>query len=250
MKAKQIRYPGRKWLKHESLWSEPLLREYLPDTMLFTPKNFIQMIDKYTVLFLKPDLGMKGQGVMKVSREEEDYIIRTAYHTHKYPSKKLAALKLKHLIGDKRYIVQQGIDLIKLEDKPIDFRALMHLKPEGDWRFFGIMGKVAAPNSFVTNHSNGGKAIRLYDALGVSKEEGKEWYLQIKDISLLIASAMKEHFPKIAELGLDIAIDTERKIWLVEANTKPQFQLFRYHSNPRLYGQIAASVRAIRSTSA
>ncbi|MDQ0113931.1 YheC/YheD family protein [Paenibacillus harenae] len=250
MIAKQIRYPGRKWLKHVSLWSDPLLREYLPDTMLFTPKNFIEMIDKYTVLFLKPDLGMKGKGVMKVTHDKDDYIIRTASCTHKYRSKKHAALKLKQLIKDKRYIVQQGIDLIQIQGNPIDFRALLHLKPDGDWRFFGIMGKVAAPNRFVTNHSNGGKAIRLYTALGVTKEDGQEWYKRIKEISLKIAAAMKEHFPKIAELGLDIAIDTDRKIWLVEANTKPQYQLFRYHSNPRLFGQIAASVRAIRSTSA
>lgn len=248
MKAKQIRYPGRKWLKHESLWSDPLLREYLPDTMLFTPKNFLEMIDKYDVLFLKPDLGMKGRGVMKVSHEEEDYIIRTASYTHKYPDKELAAQKLKQLIGDKRYIVQQGIDLIRIGGNPIDFRALLHLKPEGDWRFFGVMGKVAAPNRFVTNHSSGGKPIRLYNALGVTKEDGQEWYKRIKEMSLKIATAMKEHFPKIDELGLDIAIDTDRKIWLVEANTKPQYQLFRYHSNPRLFGQIAASVRAIRST--
>lgn len=248
MKAKLIRYPGRKWIKHNELWNEEHLRQYLPDTMLFTEDNFLEMIEKYDVLFLKPDLGMKGQGVMKVTKEDNGHTIHTASQTYRYKKCEFAAIKLAQLIGDERYIVQQGIDLIRVKGNPIDFRALLHLKQDGYWRFFGIMGKMAAPNRFVTNHSSGGRAIMLYQALGVTKEEGVEWNSRIKDLSLEIAAAMKKHFPKIAELGLDIAIDTDYKIWLLEANTKPQYQLFRYHSNPRLFGQIEASVRAIRST--
>jgi glutathione synthase/RimK-type ligase-like ATP-grasp enzyme len=249
VKARLIKYPGRKWLKHESLWGEPELRKYLPETELFTPQAFIQMIEKHAVLFVKPDVGMQGQGIMKITRESDRYIIRTASQKMAYRSVKKASLKLKQLIGEERYLVQQGIDLIRIDGKPIDFRALLHLRPSGKWKFFGIMGKVAAPNRFVTNHSSGGRAIRLYEALQVTKEEGAEWEDRIKKMSGLIAHAMKRHFPKITELGLDIAIDANQQIWLLEANTRPQFQLFRYHSNPRLFAQIATSVRTIRNHS-
>jgi len=160
-----------------------------------------------------------------------------------------ASLKLKQIIGTERYLVQQGIDLIRLDGSPIDFRALLHLRPSGKWKFFGVMGKVAAPNRFVTNHSRGGRAIRLHQALQLSKEEGAEWDERIKKLSRLIAEAMKQHFPNINELGLDIAIDADQQIWLLEANTKPQFQLFRYHSDPRLFTQIASSARILRRTS-
>lgn len=249
MKAKLIRYPGRKWLKHESLWGEPKLREYLPETMLFSPEAFIEMIERYSVLFLKPDLGMKGQGIMKVTLEGGTCVIRTASQKHIYDDPKIASQKLLQLIGEKRYLVQQGIDLIRIKGNPVDFRALLHLRPNGKWRFFGIMGKVAAPNRFVTNHSSGGRAIRLYQALRVTKEEGTQWEERIKRLSITIASAMKQHFPNITELGLDIAIDTNQRIWLLEANTKPHYQLFRYHSNPLLFAQIASSVRSIRDSS-
>jgi glutathione synthase/RimK-type ligase-like ATP-grasp enzyme len=249
VKARLIKYPGRKWLKHESLWGEPELRKYLPETELFTTQAFIQMIERHAVLFVKPDIGMQGQGIMKVTREGDKYVIRTASQRLVYRDLNKAALKLKQVIGSERYLVQQGIDLIKIDDNPIDFRALLHLKPNGKWKFFGIMGKIAAPNRFVTNHSSGGRAIRLYQALRVTKEEGAEWDERIKKLSGLIAYAMKRHFPKITELGLDIAIDTNHQIWLLEANTRPQFQLFRYHSDPRLFARIASSVRAIRNQS-
>lgn len=248
-RAKLIKYPGRKWLKHESLWGEPNLREYLPETMLFSPQAFTEMIERYSVLFLKPDLGMKGQGIMKVTLEDDNYVIRTASKKHFYDDPEKASEKLQQLIGDKRYLVQQGIDLIRIKDNPIDFRALLHLKPNGKWKFFGIMGKVAAPNRFVTNHSSGGKAIRLFQALEVTKEEGVEWEERIKKLSGTIARAMKQHFPNITELGLDIAIDTNQRIWLLEANTKPHYHLFKYHSTPQLYAQIRSSVRSIRTSS-
>lgn len=248
MKARLIKYPGRKWLKHESLWGEPELREYLPETELFSAQAFIQMLEKYSVVFVKPDLGMQGQGVMKVTQEDGTYVIRTASQRLIYRDLNKASLKLKRLVGSERFLVQQGIDLIRVNGSPVDFRALLHLKPTGKWRFFGIMGKVAAPNQFVTNHSSGGRPIRLHQALGLTKENGVQWDARIKKFSILVANAMKHHFPKITELGLDIAIDTNHKIWLLEANTKPQYQLFRYHSNPSLFAQIASSVRTIRDS--
>ncbi|GFN30475.1 YheC/YheD family protein [Paenibacillus xylaniclasticus] len=250
MKAKQIRYPGRKWLKHEALWAYPNLREYLPDTMLFSQQAFIDMIERHKVVFVKPDLGMQGKGIMKVSTISEKgggYMIRTEDNAYAYRHVHNAAKKLAQLIGQQRYLVQQGIDLIQLKGKPVDFRALLHIKPDGNWRFFGVMGKLAAPNQIVTNYSNGGRAIQLHQALGVSVDESREWEQRIKQLSDEIAAAMKKSFPRITELGLDLAIDRNKQIWLLEANTKPHYRLFRHHSNPNLFAKIASSAKSIRS---
>ncbi|WP_336773605.1 YheC/YheD family protein [Paenibacillus sp. MMO-58] len=246
MKGYMIKYPGRKWLKHVALSGEEELRDYLPDTEQFTPKGFISMIDRYPVLFVKPDLGMKGQGVMKVYYKDGRIVVRTEDSRYSFQSAKFAAIKLKQLIGTKRYLMQQGIDLIQINGNPIDFRILLHLRRDETWKFFGVMGKVAAPNRFVTNHSSGGKAIRLHQALGLTRQECEPWETKLRDMAFKVASGMKKHFPLITELGLDVAIDTEHRVWLLEANTKPQFQLFRYHSNPKLYAQIASSVKNIR----
>lgn len=252
VKGNLHKYPGKKWLKHESLWSEPDLRSVLPETKLFSPQSFTQMIERHDVLFLKPDLGMQGQGIVKVKRGKEGAcIVRTASNQARYRDADVAARKLKQRIGSKAYIVQQGIDLLRIQGRPVDFRVLLHLKPNGEWTFFGIMGKIAAKNSFITNYSSGGKAISLHQALsqtlGIEKQDASGWEERIKTKSLRIAQAMKHHYPNITELGLDIAIDTNQQIWLLEANTKPQFQLFRYHSDPQLFQKIAASVRSTRT---
>ncbi|WP_282936953.1 YheC/YheD family protein [Paenibacillus sp. RC67] len=253
MKGNLLKYPGRKWLKHEALWSEEEIRSVLPETEQFATDTFTQMIERHTVLFLKPDLGMRGQGIIKVSREEGGAcMVQTATKTYRHRNVKLASQKLKQLIGSKSYIVQQGIDLIRIKGKPVDFRVLLHIRPNKKWRFFGIMGKVAAKNRFVTNHSSGGKPIRLHQALlstfHVSKQDITEWDGRIRALSDKIAKAMKMHYPNITELGLDIAIDTNQQIWLLEANTKPQYQLFRYHANSHLYDKIETSVHILRAS--
>jgi len=254
MKAKQIRYPGRKWLKHEALWAYPNLRDHLPDTKLYSTQAFIDMIEQYKVVFVKPDLGMQGKGVMKVTAVKDNgggYVIRTADRDYAYRNINNAAKRLSLLIGQQQYLVQQGIDLIQLSGKPVDFRALLHIRPGGgQWRFFGVMGKVAAPNRIVTNYSSGGRAIRLHQALGISIEESDEWEQRIKQLSGQIAKAMKKSFPRITELGLDLAIDHNKQIWLLEANTKPHYRLFRHHPNPNLFAKIASSARLIRSNGA
>ncbi|MFE5318793.1 YheC/YheD family protein [Paenibacillus sp. NPDC056579] len=253
MKGNLLKYPGRKWLKHEALWSEPELRTYLPETELFSPQSFKEMVGRHSVLFLKPDLGMQGQGILKVTRGGEDACtIQTASHTYRFTSLHTAATKLEQRFGEKRYIVQQGIDLIRFKGNPVDYRVLLLISANEKWKFYGIMGKVAAKNQFVTNYSSGGKAIGLHQALAhtlrVSKKDAPKWDERIKVMSFKIAEGMKRHFPNITELGLDLAIDTKQHIWLLEANTKPQFQLFRFHSDPQLFGKIASSIRSLRST--
>ncbi|MFK7697313.1 YheC/YheD family protein [Paenibacillus sp. HJGM_3] len=251
MNGRMHNYPGRKWLKHESLWSEEEIRPHLPETELFSADSFTRMVDKHPVVFLKPDLGMKGQGVIKVTKDGDDIVVRTATSTHTYTTPTAAARKLEQLIGTQRYLVQQGVDLIRIKGHPIDFRLLLHLKSNREWRFFGVMGKVAARNRFVTNHARGGKALGLPQALshafGITKEEEAEWDDRMKQVALRIAKAMKKHFPNITELGLDVGIDTSERIWLIEANTRPHYQLFRHHSDPTLFRKIVTSVRALRA---
>ncbi|MNP87462.1 hypothetical protein D3C76_1883740 [compost metagenome] len=57
---------------------------------------------------------------------------------------------------------------------------------------------------------------------------------------------MQKRFPLVAELGLDIGIDENLKLWLIEANTRPQYKLFRDHEDPMLYNRIGAIIKTIR----
>lgn len=250
MPIQQLKYPGCKWSKHAALVNSTDLQPYLPETELFHRSTFIRFINKYPTVFLKPSIGGGGRGVYRITSEDHVYLLEAAKTKRKYRSKKDLYYALQHRCGNKKYIIQQGIRLAVIHGRPFDLRVLL-LKPEKDWKFIGFMGKIAATNYFVTNHSRGGKSIRLESALRYlkySEEKAEETEKKLKTLSHKIAHSLNEYFYNITELGLDIALDHDGHIWLLEANTKPQYNLFKHHADKTLFDKIDSFTRKMRLT--
>ncbi|PDO09731.1 MAG: hypothetical protein BLM47_10950 [Candidatus Reconcilbacillus cellulovorans] len=261
VKVRLLRCPGDKWIKHLALASDPRLFPYLPETDLFSIEAFLRFMEKYSAVFVKPVLGGGGRGVIRAERSTEGggCLLRTPQGDMPFPDEHNAALWLKTKSRGRRYLVQQAVDLLRWRDRPIDIRVLLHFdSPEHSsaakkrWRVLGMIGKIAAPGAYVTNRRRGGRAVPLFRVLKVtgvaaSELEVAEWERRLAAFSLLVAETLKLRFPRIEELGLDIAVDTTRRIWLLEANTRPRFQLFRHHPDPRLYAAISAATRKLRA---
>lgn len=140
---------------------------------------------------------------------------------------------------------------MQMNERPVDFRVLLTKpKPGKPWKFEGIIGKCAAKNRHVTNRSSGGTSVRLKDALEHGLQYDEEQYLEtkasIQDASMKIANTLGRYFFRMNQLGLDIAIDRDGVLWLIEANTRPNYQLFRKHEDPRKFAQIRAVIRKLR----
>jgi hypothetical protein len=243
-------YPWSKWRKHAALWKVDSLRTYLPDTAKLTPRKLLQFLEKYPVVFLKPCFGGGGRGIMKLTMRSGKVRVHT--HTDRY---EVAIDQIySHMIrkiGKKSYILQQGIDLMDLQGRQLDFRVVL-LKPGKKWRYMGVMGKWAPSGQIVTNHCRGGSSIGLSQALksSLKLEELRQHELdaELREMGYRIAAALEASFPLITELGLDIGIDRSQRLWLIEANTRPQYNLFKDHADAGLYPQIQSVVRRLRQT--
>lgn len=135
-----------------------------------------------------------------------------------------------------------------IDRRPVDFRSLLY-KKQGKWHYAGLMGKIAAAHRFTTNRCSGGRAVTLQQALDLSNlplKDATTTEEQIRRFSMLVAEHMEASFPHITELGLDIALDVKGHIWLIEANTRPHYQLFRDHDNRSLYAEIDRDLRYLR----
>lgn len=212
-------------------------------------------------MFVKPALGGGGRGVIRAEQSAEGggCLLRTPRGDVPFPDERSAALWLKMKLTGRRYLVQQAVDLLRWRGRPIDIRVLLHYDAAENvpavkkrWRVLGMIGKIAAPGAYVTNRHRGGSAVPVFRALtatgvAASEAEAKEWERRLTAFSLRVAETMKLHFPRVEELGLDIAVDTARRIWLLEANTRPRFRLFRHHPDPRLYAAISAATRKLRA---
>ncbi len=249
MNEKLLKYPGSKWTKHVVLSEDAAVRSYLPGTDRFHKNSLEKYLDKYPVLFLKPTLGGGGRGVIKISRIGKQYVVRTADSSKIGSNLHLLFKELQRITQRRSYIIQEGIDLISIDQRPMDFRVLL-LKPAKQWEFIGIMGKLAAKHKYVTNHCRGGSPISLNHALQRSlhlpSDKCAEIESKLQTLGTLVADQLNRHFHHIRELGLDVAIDANQQIWLLEANTKPQFHLFKNHEDKQLFAKIKEQIYRLR----
>ncbi|MBP1933629.1 YheC/YheD family protein [Ammoniphilus resinae] len=249
MKLKHRRYISSKWVKHKALMKEPQIQQILPDTARLTKSTFIEWLNRYPSVFLKPVNGTGGKGIIQVKKKEDGYRYKKNRKSRDYSDLPALLKKIKPLIKSEKYLIQQGIDLLKVEGKPVDFRVLL-LKPRKKWKVMGRMGKQAAKKRIVTNHCQGGKPLTLRKALkkakGITGQDYKEMKHRVDNTARLTAETLGKRFKGLRELGLDLAIDKDLKIWILEANTKPLFNLFRYNPDKSLYPKIRRQILRIR----
>lgn len=245
-----IKYPGCKWNKHLALVDDPKLKDHLPYTTLFNTNNFKTFLSNYPTFFLKPRLGGGGFGVYKVTKQGSSYVLHYGAYRRKYTKPSQLYRALEQRCRGKQYIMQQGINLLQISSRLVDFRVVL-LKQQKEWVYMGVMGKLAAKHKFVTNQANGGHAIRFKRALTLglnyTEKQCKTIHDQLRSTCMAIAKTMNAKFKNITELGIDIGIDRNGAIWLLEANTKPHFNLFKSHEDRALYDKIMTITRELRA---
>lgn len=68
MKAKHANLPQSKWLKTKLLLRNASIRPFIPDTRKFSKRNLEQMIHSYGMIYVKPERGTYGNGVIRAER--------------------------------------------------------------------------------------------------------------------------------------------------------------------------------------
>lgn len=242
------KYPWSKWRKHVVLWKEPGLQEYLPRTAVLDGQHLYEFLDMYPVVYAKPCYGGGGKGVLKLARAGNGVSLFTTADRFEVPLEQVYR-KVARLSGKRQYIVQQGVSLLGIEGRPIDFRTLL-IRPGTEWKYMGIMGKLAVKEQIVTNHCRGGSSISfgqaMKDSRGLADEEIAELEQRMESLSLQIAQTLQRKYPLVRELGLDIGVDEELHLWLIEANTRPQYNLFKDHEDQTLYKRISTMIKKVR----
>lgn len=243
------RIVGKLKVYHYLLTDEEL-QPYLPETLPFTLDNLKQMVEKHPVLYIKPNVGSQGIGIFKLEQKDDGYQLRSTRKTRQF--KKLSSVY--HFLQSqtkKRLIIQQGIDLERVNDHPYDIRIMVQRKPRSAWVCTGIFAKVGNPKKIVTNYYQGGQLVtmdKLYAKLGLTEEETQERLAQLEQVALRIAKVLLSKQPGMYELGIDLAYDSEQHLWLIEVNSRmPEFYPLKYISRP-MYNRMLAFARSYGRT--
>ncbi|WP_336787798.1 YheC/YheD family protein [Paenibacillus sp. MMO-177] len=232
-----------KWEKTNVLLNSPALREYIPLTKLFNKENLQLMLDEYGMVYVKPVNGTFGKGVMRVEQLKPaskgyKYQLNTTIRT--FPTFDLLHQSLLRRIKTRRYLVQQGIDLLRHKNRRFDIRVMVQRNENNHWEATGIIGRLAHPEKVVTNYHNGGTPMSFERLMSShqSPTQKMTYAMRLKQISLDIARELEKHYPGLKELGIDIAIDQQQRPWILEVNTRPDAFIFRKLKDKTIFRKI------------
>ncbi|MBW4840393.1 MAG: YheC/YheD family protein [Paenibacillaceae bacterium] len=205
----------------------------VPDTKkMLGPKTLAAMLEKFGCLYLKPESGKAGKGIMLLRLDVNDikpYRLtiqgkrrrNVVYKTAKLP---LLWKRIKKEAGNTPYIMQESIELTSYRGRHFDMRVLVQKNGKGIWMVTGIGARLAGPKRITTHVPQGGSIEdpekMLLPAFG--PEMTALLLSRIKSSALLIAKQIeKESGFLLGEMSMDLGIDTDGRLWFFEANAKP-----------------------------
>ncbi|WP_040204428.1 YheC/YheD family endospore coat-associated protein [Neobacillus jeddahensis] len=223
---------------YERLQQETSITKYLPETHPFTSFSSIEtMLSKYGHIFIKPKNGSLGLGVHQVIYDKLSDYYYCRYQDEEGVNRLRKYTSLERLFQSvfankslDKMLVQQGIHLLRNEQRSVDFRVHTNKDEFGQWHVTALAAKIAGPGS-VTTHVRSGGDIKTMGEI-FSKDESNQYTEKLHQASLLLSSALDKNIEGIiGEIGFDLGIDRNGDVWLFEANSKPGRSIF---SHPEL----------------
>lgn len=258
----RIQRIASKWKKTQIIQQRTHLQAYIPETQKFSLENLTNMIHKYELIYIKPDRGTYGQGVMSAEyelpvtenppsseegQEQEPppplppiYKHRFGIQTQTFSSIEELYAALMEKIQQREYLIQQGIHLLTHQRRKFDIRVLVQKNLKGEWETTGYIGRVAAYQKIITNHHGGGTSFPIEQLLGpyMNDRQLQLTIHELRQIGTQVGYQLQKAYPRLKELGLDVAIDADFKAWILEVNTLPALFPFKELQNKNIYKKI------------
>jgi len=239
---------------HRMLMKNPELRKLMPHTAKYSKANLESFAMKYTSIYIKPSSGSVGEGIIRISQVRNG-MWKIALRKGKsiIKSKKSTLSFISHFIKNKDYIIQETIPLALYKTRPYDLRVSVQRGIDGNWKVTGIVGKVAAKGSHVTNIAKGGRVRQCEELFRESGFPVLEVKAAIRKSALQIAQCLSKQIPHLADIGLDMGLDKNGKVKFIEMNARDQritfkkaklFQTFyKTYLTPLQYGKYLLKTR-------
>ena len=198
------------------------------------------MLRKHGCVYIKSTLGSNGREVMRVIAGDHGYTYnycRTKIEAGFCPD--LASLEavIQDFLGRQRSVIQAGIDLLTYNDANIDLRVLVARDACGAWRIVDIPVRVGHGDCAITSTRSGSTVHQFQEffrtALLYDDDRLRELRKSIARIVWLAVRAIEEEYGDFGELGIDLGLDKQGKIWFIEANAKPGKDTIRLAGDPK-----------------
>lgn len=214
---------------HNLLFSEDHMHPYLPDTAIADERTIKEMLARHRLIFLKPIHGSQGRNIIRLSIQDEEIMTEVSTgngreNTLTFKNYDRFAQWFKQYQKKTIFLAQQAIPLQTYKNRQLDFRVLCHKNFQDIWRATSAVARISAEQQFVSNIARGGeimKPLRIFTMHSDQKTAVQQLAL-LKELAVETATIISQKCEGlVGELGIDIGLDSNGKLWIIEVNSKP-----------------------------
>ncbi|MGE7954181.1 YheC/YheD family protein [Lysinibacillus xylanilyticus] len=219
---------GNKWNVMERLREAKKFDKYLiPTKIVKSADSFHKFMTTYKKVVFKPIDGRKGKGIYFISQAgSTNFEVRKDSEKSLYSKPQLDKL-LADQLSTGTFIMQPYIQSVTKSGQVYDFRLHVQKNGEGKWIITTIYPRIAPNGSIIPNINNGGFTNYLDPFLEQEfEEDGYNIRRMLEHFSLSLAHHLDDiqivQFGEVIdEIGIDIGLDENQKIWMYEVNWRP-----------------------------
>lgn len=193
--------------------------------------SLCDMIKSHPYLYLKPEEGKAGHGIMRLKHQSSKALPYRLQIQNNRGSTTYKAATLERLwqrvykeTNGEPYLIQQGIELAALHGRPFDLRLLVQKAEHGSFSVTGIGARMAGADSITTHVPRGGSIEdpeKLLTAV-FGPERSQDILGRVRNAAVQIAKQIEKGSEyQLGEMSMDLGIDTSGSLWFFEANARP-----------------------------
>jgi len=214
-----------KWEVYKQLAKYEDAAPHFPFTIYYnTPDDLRRMLSLYDKVYLKACQSGLGKGVICISSlPEGGYEYR--FYTNKFRVSKVETFdrlvhEVQKFFKNKGFIIQQAIDLIKIDKSIVDMRAELQKDGNGDIIIAALPVRFSNSNAHITTHATAFEFEYFFlNILKYSAAEVADFKNRISDFLKTIYGYIETSYGPSGELSIDIGLDKKGCLWFIECNS-------------------------------
>jgi glutathione synthase/RimK-type ligase-like ATP-grasp enzyme len=218
--------PG-KWVIYSALKDNPFLQAFLPVTYQAKSADYVfSKLAQWQQIVLKPEYGSSGKAIYLITKTAEGFIVMLTKNKAKYErffsSSILLHKWLTFLTNKQQYLIQKYIELVNSKQEPFDLRIFLQKNEHNRWVERGRGIRVGRSGCLTSNIAAGGHIVSYHSFIATitgSRQVDLEQHIQ--PILQTLPTFLEAQFGRLFELGIDLGVDRDQRIWILDINSKP-----------------------------